>query len=419
MRCSRIRKRLMAYHDGELTKAWSRRVDQHILSCAVCDKTLQGLEAADQGVAVPDPGSEYWDVFTARIMDRVKDDPLDLPAQIKPKASKRSFQVKRLAPAFSLALVVVVAAGLLMEIRGPIVPRQKMLTVQKQAVDADAVVNGAQSAGRDQSPAYSQYEKKAAPRMYDEIRQSETETAGDAVTVTGSMSREVIIPVPEETTRLRKSDAMEKKDRGQADEIASMDKAAIKGKNEEAEAASGIDEPAVSSSMEPQKAETLPAPAARPAPSRSEVLVLSEAALPDDDAPEPVTTQMKAQRKYRLAGEYNGTLEGDSAREPEAEFSDDRYEKETFRSMMFKAESLSREGRQADSEKILKDLLSQSPPSPIQEEATILLVKVLQYQDRIGEARRLLTEAQSVYPENEMVQQFRLDEAPADLKPSQ
>jgi hypothetical protein len=61
-----------------------------------------------------------------------------------------------------------------------------------------------------------------------------------------------------------------------------------------------------------------------------------------------------------------------------------------------------------ESEKVLKDLLSQSPPSPIQEEASILLVKVLRNQNRTGEAQQVLDDAKVQFPANEMIQTFDL-----------
>lgn len=282
MRCGRIRKRLMAYHDGELGGAWSRRIEKHILSCAVCEQALEGLEAVDQTIAMPVPESEYWSGFTARIMDRVKDEPVGDPVQTKAAESRLSYKVMRLAPAFSIVLVVVVAAGLLMEIRGPVVPRQSVPTVRKQAVEA--------------------------------------------------------VSVPEEAEQI--------------DEAAMMAE------------------------------------------------------------PEPVLSSEGTDVSRTYQRDYKGSL----LRKKETFSRDDRYDEEPLRALMFKAETLSREGKQEESEKVLRELLSQLPPSPIQERATMLLVQVLWYQDRIGEARQLLTESQTAFPDNDMVQEFKIEAAPADVK---
>jgi hypothetical protein len=61
-----------------------------------------------------------------------------------------------------------------------------------------------------------------------------------------------------------------------------------------------------------------------------------------------------------------------------------------------------------ESEQVLKDLLSQRPPSPIQEEASVLLVKVLSGQNRIKEAQQVLDDAKEQYPASEMIQTFDL-----------
>jgi len=61
-----------------------------------------------------------------------------------------------------------------------------------------------------------------------------------------------------------------------------------------------------------------------------------------------------------------------------------------------------------ESEQVLKDLLGQRPPSPIQAEASILLVKVLSSQNRIGEAQQILDDAKVQFPASEMIQTYDL-----------
>jgi hypothetical protein len=334
----------MAYHDGELAGTWPRRIEKHILSCAGCKQTLKGLEAVDQTIAMPEPESEYWSGFTARIMDRVKDESFGDPVQIKAPKPKRSYRVMRLAPAFSIALVVVVAAGLLMEIRGPVVPRQSVPIVQKQAVEADSKANRArpeETVKTDRVEMHVQAEEKERVLTDDDIQLAEPESAA------------------------------------------------------------------------------VQAPMAEPAPAVGAVSVLEEAERVNEATmmakPEPEISSGGAD-VYRT---YHEDYEGSTLRKRESFSKDDRYDEEPLRELMLKAETLSHEGRQAESEKVLRDLLSQSPPSPFQERATMLLVRVLQYQDRIGEARQLLTDAQAAYPKNDMVQGFSLETAPADLKPAQ
>jgi hypothetical protein len=62
-----------------------------------------------------------------------------------------------------------------------------------------------------------------------------------------------------------------------------------------------------------------------------------------------------------------------------------------------------------ESEQVLKDLLSQTPPASIQEEASLLLVKVLSNQNRVTEAQRILDSAKGQFPASEMIQTFELE----------
>lgn len=484
MRCSRINKRIMAYHDGELTETWSKRVEKHILSCSLCEKALKGLEAADQGIAVPDPGNEYWNGFTARVMDRVKDDPVVAQAHTKLKEPGRFWENRRLAPVFSLALVVVVATGLLIEIRGPIAPRQKMPAVQKQAVEADSVADGdraGQTVKKDQATVYYQYEEKEQSRMDDEIMSPETDTTSSQYSMADSASGVEDVAALTKTGQVQEGSETVKREREPASSLSqssierneseamaggdsdgyrmkSTSPEKTLGKDSLARSAPAVgavsvsDAPAVSMpvkprGMEPVRAqEPLPAPIAQNPPVPAE-----KRGIPEDvtkEIPLSASTEEKG-RRYRLDDmrvngsvdkpsadlemletdenseirvtetqdpTYRGDYERAAVANRESVGGEGRSSIETFRSMVAKAESLSREGRQAESEKVLKELLSQSPPSPIQEEATILLVQVLQYQNRSVEARKLLTEAQNTYPENDMVQEFRLEAAPADVK---
>ncbi|UCG38016.1 MAG: zf-HC2 domain-containing protein [bacterium] len=61
-----------------------------------------------------------------------------------------------------------------------------------------------------------------------------------------------------------------------------------------------------------------------------------------------------------------------------------------------------------ESEQILRDLLSQGPPSSLEEEASLLLVKALVSQNRLSEARQLLDGARKQFPASQAIQTFRL-----------
>jgi len=416
MRCSRINKRIMAYHDGELTETWSKRVEKHILSCSLCEKALKGLETADQGIAVPDPGNEYWNDFTARVMDRVKDDPVVAQAHIKLKEPGRFWENRRLAPVFSLVLVVVVATGLLIEIRGPLAPRQKISTVQKQAVEADSVADGTgngQVEKKDKTVGSSMAAEKGRVRIGQDMETEESETGAIQIITPDPAPAAGTVPILEEARRANGTARMEKQEPVQTPKPQSVPVIEVRSIPMERQ---NFNERVVIAEPETETT-TVRVVDPKPSPGVAKPSALQEDKYLKDDADS--RESLNVQGEYVLDQTYGGDYKGSPFRKEEVLIEDDEYGKGSLRSMMIRAEALSREGRQAESEKVLKELLSQSPPSPIQEEATILLVQVLQYQNRSVEARKLLTEAQNTYPENDMVQEFRLEAAPVDLQPAE
>lgn len=112
MRCGRVRKKLMAYHDEELPRSERGRIEEHMNTCPRCSGMLEDLVRADSAAGPPGPGPQYWDSFTARVMASVKEEPI--PARIgreKPQ-EKPGPAFLRFIPALSVALVFVVAVGL-------------------------------------------------------------------------------------------------------------------------------------------------------------------------------------------------------------------------------------------------------------------------------------------------------------------
>jgi hypothetical protein len=123
----------MAYHDSELSDRAKRRMEKHLESCEVCRGLLTDLRLADEHanmeagvneiVGVPEmpaPDDAYWESFTARVLDRVEEDAATrAPEKRKAKHSWNGF-IPKMAPAFSIALVIVVAAGVLMKIGEPV-----------------------------------------------------------------------------------------------------------------------------------------------------------------------------------------------------------------------------------------------------------------------------------------------------------
>jgi hypothetical protein len=113
MRCGRIGRKLMAYHDGELAASDRTAVEEHLLACAACRETLGTLREADRA-ATPMPGPAYWDGFTARVMAA-------LPDQAPVTARPLRFHPPRpawlhFAPAALAATLLLVAGGYFLDI---------------------------------------------------------------------------------------------------------------------------------------------------------------------------------------------------------------------------------------------------------------------------------------------------------------
>ena len=164
MRCQRAQQRLMAYHDSELSPGARRRVEKHLETCGECSQLLERLRLADRHAShskgvndmvgvpeMPPPEDKYWEGFTARVLDRVEEDAATrAPERKKPRRSWDLF-IPRMVPAFSMALVVVVAAGVLMKM-GNQVPIPKVPEDQKESARQGSVLVA---------------EKEAPPEKYD------------------------------------------------------------------------------------------------------------------------------------------------------------------------------------------------------------------------------------------------------------
>ncbi len=144
MRCSRARKLLMPYHDGELPLSMRSQVNEHLLVCSDCSSILEDLEKADSAATVPNPGPGYWSSFTNRVMESVSKPGGERKHAIRLPVRERTQHFLRFAPALSAALVLVVAAGLFLDINvrvkipGRSTPGEK-LTVGKTATEADSI----------------------------------------------------------------------------------------------------------------------------------------------------------------------------------------------------------------------------------------------------------------------------------------
>jgi hypothetical protein len=347
MRCSKVRRNMMAFHDGELGTAEGKRMSKHLESCVECSRVLVELERADHAAnpaEFPGPESSYWDTFTGRVMEKVKDEAL--AHRYKPgrgSVPSRFFPL-RFAPALSVALVVVVAAGVLMKIRNPVIPEGEREAVlgkevfpatqeappidleSKGAVDYSTLEKGSPGLAPVKKVDSTVISKTAPPTFMDstsvkkEAVAGETERSGDMAEETG--------------TRFEERD--------------------------------DLFTAAVPSSTGLETARSLSVPSQEPAAEYESVETTDE---------------------LHVAGAIDDGSWGQLA----------------F------ARSLEEKGRHAESEKVLDDLLARDPAESIQEQASILMVSVLANQNRLPEARQVLEEAQRQYPANVMLQNYRIE----------
>ncbi len=152
MRCSRVQDRLMAYHDGELSASGNRKIEKHLSTCDECTQLLERFVQADQASAtagVPEvtgADDRYWESFTSRVLDRVEEDAATR-VPVPEKQSRPFFRMEfpSLVPAMSIALVVVVSAGVLLKVgRVAPVPEAPMV----EAPLAKAPITRAEGEGR-------------------------------------------------------------------------------------------------------------------------------------------------------------------------------------------------------------------------------------------------------------------------------
>jgi len=548
MRCQRAQQRLMAYHDSELSPGAGRRVEKHIESCTECSQLLERLRLADHHASsavdvngivglpgMPPPEDKYWESFTARVLDRVEEDAATrVPDRHKPRQNW-SLAIPRLAPAFSIALVVVVAAGVLMKIGDPIpVPKtpvahmdsapEKGVPVADREISHDEPDRGERgydantpaeesrqtSAGetRENDDAYRStpapepaspsadvsaeadqakaetYEVKAEatedmpePEQVATLEEVEegaivlkkrealaasevvAQVDGDGMEAApGPGAKEALLP--EAKAEKPPSSVSAKLDGSEVD-LVEVDRSApemlLNGKLDqtgisrvEAETSQVEDQPSTATKIKDAdldfaegRDDQLQEKAAVSA-SAPPVLSVTAGTGTNDKAMATDTASTAATGEEAVSGftdESMQTMEapeelGDEVAlitpdEPSEESkvvasgmetlgsSESSGEvKRTFTSksplyrgpedQLIHARNLADVRKFWESEKVLKDLLSQRLPTPIQEEASILLVKVLRNQNRTGEAQQVLDDAKVQFPASEMIQTFDL-----------
>jgi hypothetical protein len=518
----------MAYHDSELSPGAVRRLEKHLDTCEECSRLLEKLRLADEhassAVGVdemgglpggPPPDDKYWESFTSRVLDSVEEDAATkAPDRPRPRRSWDLF-IPRMTPAFSIALVVVVAAGLLMKIGGPTQVAKAPVATMEPATERAVPVVG----GKDEPPEarrsdgeYSEglaVERKSpdtverTPTFEDDYR-PEPATLPEPEVASTPEPESVSPPEPEPTPEPETMEALEKIAEGALD-LKKKETLAAPGaerKGEEADnlvAAGPETEVAVPPDIDSDEGEVTPVETSESAPEDQpeDTTGRLETAAQETPSPEIAMEDLtanaarnavpEAARRDTLRQEYGvaspvepvqltepGSVKMDDnvvvaettpvevdraslsapapvvaarpdsepelqqnepklfapAEPPEENRADvsgiqtmgsappSRETRQTFASrqlpyrgpqdQLIHARNLADVRKFWESEQVLKDLLSQRLPLPIQEEASILLVKVLSSQNRIGEAQQVLDDARTQFPASEMIQTYEL-----------
>ena len=513
MKCSRVQDRLMAYHDGELSVSRKRNMEKHLSECEECARMLEQLVKADRAVdkaGIPDiPGADdrYWESFTSRVLDRVEEDAatrVSLPEKrsrsLFPLFQMPPMEFPRLVPALSIALVVVVSAGVLLKV-GRVAPvpeatmpvsatgeravqkpvyREQAAEERKRKDDtARLLEQETDNLGR-RSPSDTDPTPKditvPQPVKKSEIPVLETTGPGRLAGKLTSSSSEPVIssvlpeeaiaaaPVQEEQVSLDKvakvdlnlkaaamADEPEKQtEQADLDDAASPAEVEIAATLEPARevvprkemAAPAPDvtpaEPATSDEMTPTEVVAAETVVAKLSAKASEPPIIEEAASvaapeaasqPVTDAltgkraePQPEPQPEPAQARAGIMETVPTDTEVSSFAKPDVQAPSPAPAAEgtvtsTTQPSLYRVprEQLDHASRLAEvrkyweSEQILKDLLSRNPPSPVFEEASILMVDVLSNQNRVVEAQQVLDDAKLQFPASDLVQGYILE----------
>ena len=348
-----MRRKLMAYHDGELGVAVNRKIGKHLETCQECSDLLESLERGDLAAGragVPEPGSEYWATFTERVMEKVGKEARTSPAGPRPDPARTGFSPLRLAPAVSIALVVVVAAGVLLKVHRPAGPTRSMTT--------------GETVMKEENP----------PVMADRLRErSDAEEADYPSSPAGSAPAKGLKEPGTEADR--RPDSLKT-----ARAVSPMETGTAADESVRPDTNEGKVDSKVRDMDDP--ANYAPAYAAEEQEIRSGLV---------SPAPE-------AARKTEV---FSGIEENVSKKRA---IDDGSWGQLAF------ARELEEEGRHSESEEILDDLLERNTEPPVREQASLLLVSVLANQNRLPEARQVLEGAQQMYPGNMMIQNYKLGE---------
>jgi len=448
-------------------------------------------------VGVPDMppvGDKYWESFTARVLDSVEEDAATRAPEVHRSRRTWNIPIPRMAPAFSIALVVVVAAGILMRIGNPVSVPERPVSVFEPVEDGagrdmdettgDAELTGverkdindvkegemptgvagssqadvAEESSRRLEPApevavtktkgppvaVAKKESRASPEVLaaaDEALKKKVEptvsetrklaTTKPTASDTASSAR-TLVPRPEpETRQAEPSPALDKADVEPAREEQASIKVPVNGDEVKAD-----DRQVAVPSPTQQESPTIQEEAVGSVPSVSTTVVVTSmeanADISDEvsaRAPAPAAAMSMEQEQPGEPGEEVASKapvsQPEIPEETEAEPATSEFEasaeepgpRSTAANTLYRgpqdllthARNLAEVRKFWESEQVLKDLLSQAPPSPIQEEASLLLVKVLNDQNRVAEAQRVLDDIKGQFPANGTIQTFELE----------
>jgi len=482
MKCHRAQHYMMAYHDGELSAGTKRRVRKHLESCSECARLLEGLRFADRQacsaaggtemVNVPGPDNRYWESFTPRVLDRIEEDAATRVPEKEFHRRRWDLMIPRLAPVFSIALVVVVAAGILFKMDGP--PNQlkieSIVTGTSQGQNAQATEDqGSESGLKETTPGIDQdrvedetagkgvkkpeeetsvprsekvTRKAAAPKEPRPIAKKKEKpaklpetasTAGKQVpavkpsavqkplireTEEGHTGKVSVVDRKETVPREKALPVVEQSKKGP--EPGSPGKGAVD-KGQEVSAAAAQEAPAVIAETVTVESGQSPSNAA----SSSSAVFHSEISPPLTAAGASVSEKPGTNINSAVSpapGETPVTV-GEARPADGTPIAASPSEAGTgslilglppYKSQedqLVHAQTLADELKFRESEQVLRDIISQSPPPGVLEKASILLVKVLSSQNRTEEAREVLDKAKAQFPSSEMIQTFDLKQA--------
>jgi hypothetical protein len=121
MRCRTSERRISDSIDGSLSRRRSRRLENHLASCASCREyraRLLRIQEETARISAPDVPSGYWEDSRARLRESLESiRPASSQTEIKRPRRRASIPSRRLAWAGAIGLVAAAAAILVLSVR--------------------------------------------------------------------------------------------------------------------------------------------------------------------------------------------------------------------------------------------------------------------------------------------------------------